>query len=126
MLLNTEDTSQIVEYISLTNDLIDKQAAEIGALKLQAVGGVQPVLPEEKIAATVSGLIEAGLAKEGERQDLIERFKAPEMVLQAVEKIAALHVKTAGNALRMGKVAARETKLSGRESDQMFERRFGH
>jgi hypothetical protein len=128
-----EEAGQMVEYIQLTSDLIDKQAAEIKQLEEQVQENKQaseetPVLSEEKIATTVSGLIDAGLAKEGERKQLIEHFKEPENLLNALDKIASLRVKkNTGTVPPMGKVASAGTvaEQNKRESDAQFERQFG-
>lgn len=133
-----EEAAQLTEYMELVDSVMTKQAEEIQQLK-QANEELtsqkeaadkdedpQPVLNEEKIAETVGGLIEAGLAKEGEREDLVEHLKQPENCLGVIDKIAALRVKTAGTMPRMGKVAGNERAAATkqRESDTLFERQF--
>ena len=133
--IDKETAAQMTEYIELTDDILNKQAAEIKQLKeegntaeKQAAEGeeAQPVLNEEKVATTVDGLIEAGFAKEGEREDLIKHLQEPENLLGAIDKIAALRAKPAGTMPRMGKVASTGTApAEKRESDTTFERQFG-
>ena len=136
--LNQEEAAQLTEFIELTDSMLTKQAEEIETLKAekeqlqnqekQAADEDQPVLTEEKVAATVENLIEAGLAKEGEREDLVKHLKDPENVLQALDKVATLRAKSAGTPPRMGKVAGTGTDAAGgreRESDAHFERSFG-
>ena len=129
--LNRDEAAQLTEFIELTDDLLTKQAEEIAQLKAenqekQAADEDQPVLTEEKVAATVDNLIEAGLAKEGEKDDLVTHLQDPENVLKALDKVASLRAKSAGTVTRMGKVASTGTVVAdGRESDAQFERRFG-
>ena len=133
MKFTKQDAAQMAEYIELTDDLLTKQAAEIAQLKeesqrvqKQAADVSQPVLSQDKIAATVADLITAGLAKESERKDLLKHLETPENVLDALNKVASVRAKSAGTVPPMGKVASTGKVSTGkRESDTHFERQFG-
>lgn len=137
MTIPKDFAAQVTEYIELSDNLLTKQAEENAALKAeneqlkntqkQAAGEVsQPVLDNEKVAATVDNLIRAGLAKEGERKDLVQQLQQPAKVLAALDKVASLQIKTAGTLPVMGKVAStgKASTKPQRESDAVFEQHF--
>lgn len=144
---NKEEAKKLAEFVELTDSIMTKQAEENATLQaeLDELKKNQPsekqagddngetredesVLAEEKIAATVDNLIEAGFAVKSEREDLVKHFKEPENCLNALDKIAEMRTKQTGTMPRMGKVAGAGTASAAevkRNSDVEFERRFG-
>lgn len=128
--MDTKVMTEVVELIEAANDLVkdltEKQAELEKDLEAknekQAADETQPVLDTEKLETTVSGLIEAGIAKEAEREEILKQATAdPNVVLSFLDKIAA-HMQT--RAIPMGKVAGEEKPGNQRESDTFFESKF--
>jgi len=124
--------TEVVEFVDVANELVkeltEKNAElekQIGSkVEKQAAEETQPVLNKEKLEATVSGLIGAGIAKESEREEILKQATAdPNVVLSFLDRIA-VSTKQARALPVMGKVAGNVAPGNQRESDRFYESKF--